>query len=979
MSKKGHIKKLYLLTACVLLLGFSPSKTFAEKEDVSTLTLPNVNQTFTGKVQSIEGFSESGFSNYHGFTVNPEEAAEKIESIMINDIKLNKAGSKISAFGNLFAVENNKIYLGTKTKTGDVVTLLGGEQELGKFIKRNESTYESLNSAGNNTPGNPTTPTQDEIEYIEVKRENFFDVNLYIRPAKLLENIDGFYINGTKYNPVGSKAAAFGTNYYKDMEKFIITLPDEPKDGNILTFKQGDKVLGEFVKKSDNSYEKIDSNQSYEKEVHARLIGNFESAVVDQEKYDAISGATGNISNNQNSNVKLQVALMDKGQEVEEYNWSSLSESPNIKSYIKDVKAFISDNNMGMKAKYNSLDDSITLNGIPDKAGDYKIYVEITTSDSNPVKSNELDFKVFDIKNTKLSEQLIQENFTLLNSADKYEWDMEPWTIELFAESDKTKESEVKVPENLKLWHGSHKSGTYGILGYSINQDKKPHQTLVVERGTSLTLRNMKILSSTNILVKDGGKLNFYDSSLFGTITVESGGIFQMNYDEYKGEFLTGSSINGQLILKDEAILESSLIYSNANSLTDSNEARKIESPVVKVEGNVTVRGKVYIRGDEAPTGNSPTTGLPYAGQSAMELEENAKLILLEGSELGLYGGGRLATTTNGGNALILNEGSSVTGKGKLIAVGGNGQLSGDGGDAVKGNGSIDVSELFLQGGNVYNKEGKIGKPCSEDLKIGSETKGYLKYGFRNPDFEEEEKSPYWADNKDPNLSNSKPLENSSTENAPIIKEISEENNPENKIELPNPDSKPNTSEQDNKKPQIPLNSPTISEKPRTKSYSSYVLLGYGNNLSAIEKNNEISKAVIKIKLVIGKKSLEKSLNGQSKNIEMDVAPFIKERRTMIPVRFVAEALSFKVEWIEENRTVILKDSKNTIEISVDTNKIIVNGAEYESDVTPVLENDRTFLPIANISRALGLKDGQDVIWSPENQEVIIERTINFR
>ena len=39
-----------------------------------------------------------------------------------------------------------------------------------------------------------------------------------------------------------------------------------------------------------------------------------------------------------------------------------------------------------------------------------------------------------------------------------------------------------------------------------------------------------------------------------------------------------------------------------------------------------------------------------------------------------------------------------------------------------------------------------------------------------------------------------------------------------------------------------------------------------------------------------------------------------------------------------------------------------------------MIENGRTMLPIANIARALGLKDGQDIKWDEAKQEVTIRK-----
>ena len=132
----------------------------------------------------------------------------------------------------------------------------------------------------------------------------------------------------------------------------------------------------------------------------------------------------------------------------------------------------------------------------------------------------------------------------------------------------------------------------------------------------------------------------------------------------------------------------------------------------------------------------------------------------------------------------------------------------------------------------------------------------------------------------------------------------------------------------------------------------------------------------LEVRLVIGSKELRKSIDGIEERIMMDIAPFIEKDRTMLPIRFVAEALGFNVQWDNDNRTVILIDKENVVKIPVDTNKIIVNGKVYESDVKPVIRNDRTMLPIANIARALGLKDGKDIFWNGNTKEVLITREV---
>lgn len=154
----------------------------------------------------------------------------------------------------------------------------------------------------------------------------------------------------------------------------------------------------------------------------------------------------------------------------------------------------------------------------------------------------------------------------------------------------------------------------------------------------------------------------------------------------------------------------------------------------------------------------------------------------------------------------------------------------------------------------------------------------------------------------------------------------------------------------------------------------------FGSNAKTESKTDSKSESTTPVeldsKLVIGSKTLKVIVNDVEREVEMDVAPFIANNRTMIPIRFVAEALGFKVDWDYESRTVILTDKDNVVKIPVDTNKIIVNGEVYESDEKPILRNNRTTLPIANIARALGLQDGKDIIWNETTREVLIKREI---
>lgn len=71
----------------------------------------------------------------------------------------------------------------------------------------------------------------------------------------------------------------------------------------------------------------------------------------------------------------------------------------------------------------------------------------------------------------------------------------------------------------------------------------------------------------------------------------------------------------------------------------------------------------------------------------------------------------------------------------------------------------------------------------------------------------------------------------------------------------------------------------------------------------------DLSKSGAAVRLTIGKEEIVRvEANGSEKAKQIDVAPYIKEDRTYVPVRFFAEELGLDVQWDNATRTVILRD-----------------------------------------------------------------------
>lgn len=592
--------------------------------------------------------------------------------------------------------------------------------------------------------------------------EDSRSMEISIEPEVIAEEISGVKTDTVfEHQKIGSKGGIGwikGKSYCVSAGKLYID-PIRNKHTLTLELNSGEKL--HFIRK-DKNFERIDLAHPPKGKLHIKLEGYFEGALVGQRKYDAVSAATGTTSDNKNSNIKVYGQITEENQGPIPGAWKELSKSDI--EVDKGRTKIILDEKSGMKPSYNAGDSSITLAGEPKNVGDYPVKVELVDIYGRTASSNEAWFSVSDIETTYLDKVMKDVNTRLKTTVNgKVLFNQEPWYIAYFNENNKGKDQSYTVPKNINLWQGSHESGTYGQLGlifklsdepirekfeYKPDEDRIPIQNFVLQEGSNLTLVNMKVFSGVNIIVNKGAILNIHDSSIYGKITV-NGGRLRVNYDpdgKFQGEFgkpsdakvVSGSSIQGQIILNDGAVLESSYIYSNTNNLTDANKAVKNTRPVVLVKGKAFIRGNVFVKGDESPTG-SESNGMPYRGQTGVEVD-GGSLTILENSNLYTYGGGTSATTSRGGNALVLKNGGKILGDGGLVALGGTGH-SGEGGYAVCGEGTISSKIAYLRAGN-----GSDVSPAKEDgVKITKDVIGKVEDGKKGSGKIAEEYPEFWG------------------------------------------------------------------------------------------------------------------------------------------------------------------------------------------------------------------------------------------
>lgn len=665
--------------------------------------------------------------------LDSEESVDKVRGLKINGVEYSEVKytwdvgdtnyhlRKTTDCNGIDVKLSDNVKVEIITDTGSVtfsVRFENGNYVIADNVVENSSTS-SENDATEETEDTDTVSGENgQVDFNLTQVSSLGDFKVQIEPLQAKDSISRVFINNIEIEKVSSKWYVFNGGYFIDDEGYFL-MQNAPDNESVIKFELSDGSNLNFkyysTRPMAERFEKILEEHVVIKELRARIVGHFEAGILNQRGYDSVTAASAGATINKNSDVVLQLAEVEQGREPLESDWRTVDNLDNYSINTSKTEFYI-DEQSGMRAVYSWFDGTVSLSGEPQNVGQYEVYGKVVDSKGRETFTNRLPFKVYP-NDGKLVDYLREDNARRMQDG-KYIWDMEPWYIPNFSD-DET----VVVPKGIKAWYGSHASGVYGVIGYEIEDVENPTQTLIVPNGADLTLVHMHVKTSVKIVVESGAKLRIIDSSIMGKVVVKDGGLFQMNYDTVKRQFLTGAAINGQLILESGAILENTAIKSNTNYIPNGNFERRNYEPVVIVSGDAIIRGEVYIAGDDAADHDQKA-------QPALRVE-NATLTVEDNSLLYLQGGGIIIPSL-GGDALLLDNGT-ITGNGKLVAIGGYGMLN-NGGDGVSGNGTISTKYAYLSGGNSLNTASSDnnvqgGNGITNDIIIGSDVVGKVVKG----------------------------------------------------------------------------------------------------------------------------------------------------------------------------------------------------------------------------------------------------------
>ena len=99
-----------------------------------------------------------------------------------------------------------------------------------------------------------------------------------------------------------------------------------------------------------------------------------------------------------------------------------------------------------------------------------------------------------------------------------------------------------------------------------------------------------------------------------------------------------------------------------------------------------------------------------------------------------------------------------------------------------------------------------------------------------------------------------------------------------------------------------------------------------------------------------------------------NVIPYIKDSRTMVPLRFLAEEMGATVGYDEQTRGITITLGATVMELWVDKSEYYINGEAFVMDCATEILEGRTFVPVRFVSESLG----KSVKWLDAERMVVV-------
>lgn len=121
--------------------------------------------------------------------------------------------------------------------------------------------------------------------------------------------------------------------------------------------------------------------------------------------------------------------------------------------------------------------------------------------------------------------------------------------------------------------------------------------------------------------------------------------------------------------------------------------------------------------------------------------------------------------------------------------------------------------------------------------------------------------------------------------------------------------------------------------------------------IKANAKNLITYQKLGKLNKKLGKTGINLFVNGDE--VTPAVSPIIRNGTTLVPFRAISEALQAEVSWNPAEGTVTVTRGGTTVKLAIDSKKAYVNGKVVQLDVPATVKNGSTVVPVRFVSEAL--------------------------
>lgn len=95
--------------------------------------------------------------------------------------------------------------------------------------------------------------------------------------------------------------------------------------------------------------------------------------------------------------------------------------------------------------------------------------------------------------------------------------------------------------------------------------------------------------------------------------------------------------------------------------------------------------------------------------------------------------------------------------------------------------------------------------------------------------------------------------------------------------------------------------------------------------------------------------------------------PRVEDSNTLIPINLVSSYLGYNVTWEQKSQKVGISKKGTTIELTVGSNKAIVNKKTVVMDTTAKVYNNRTYVPLRFVAENMGVKVEYKVVQGKQS------------